>query len=78
MIGLDSTGLSDPFIRTVLHNQSIDGDVKYQTNNPKWNKTFVIDEVVFYEKFDQIIRSPPEIIVQIFDQDLILGIKVSF
>jgi hypothetical protein len=69
MIGLDSSGLSDPFVRVNLHNESSTSAVKTQTNNPAWNETIYIKELFLYGSLSSIVASPPEIILEILDQD---------
>ena len=45
MIGLDASGLSDPFVKIKFYNQSVTGKIISQTNNPAWNITLFLDEV---------------------------------
>ena len=73
MIGLDSSGLSDPFVKIKLYNQSITGKVIRQTNNPAWNITLYLKEVFLYGNLENIIQTPPEIIVEIFDEDFFVS-----
>ena len=70
MIGLDRTGLSDPYVRITLGNQTYRTRVILQTNNPRWKETVIIKEINFYEKLESIIENPPEIILEVFDQDI--------
>jgi Ca2+-dependent lipid-binding protein len=70
MIGLDRTGLSDPYVRITLGNQTYRSCVMTQTNNPRWKETVIIKEINFYEKLESIIENPPEIILEVFDQDI--------
>jgi hypothetical protein len=69
MIGLDSSGLSDPCIKVNLHNDSSISTVKTQTNNPAWDTTLVVEELFLYGSLESIVASPPEIILEILDQD---------
>ncbi len=65
----DLTGLSDPYVKISIGNQSVYSEVIQQTNNPKWDLTLVIPEIFIYSAYENIVRSPPEIILEIFDQD---------
>lgn len=72
----DSTGLSDPYIKVTMGSQSVYTKVIKQTNNPKWNSMLVIPEINLYSNYDEIIENPPEIILELYDQD-ILSVKSS-
>ena len=69
MIGLDSTGLSDPFVKIKFYNQCVIGEAINQTNNPQWNVTLSIKEVFLYGTLRNFTNRPPEIIVEVFDKD---------
>jgi hypothetical protein len=78
MLFLDSTGLSDPFVQITIGNRSACTESVKQTNNPKWETTLVIKEIHLYGSFENISLNPPEIIVEIFDEDLIGVCKFEF
>ena len=65
----DSSGLSDPYLKISIGNQSIVSDVIDQTNNPIWNDTFLISELYLYGGLEFIRQNPPEIILDIYDKD---------
>lgn len=69
LLGLDASGLSDPYINIVIGNQSVKSKRKVQTNNPKWGSTFVIPHIYLYGDLEFILNNPPEIIVEVFDED---------
>ena len=52
-----------------MSNQSVYSETINQTNNPKWNKTLTIPQVNVYGLLDAIVANPPEIIVEMFDED---------
>lgn len=69
LLGLDSSGLSDPYINIVIGNQSVKSKRKVQTNNPKWGTTFIIPHIYLYGNLEYILNNPPEIIIEVFDED---------
>jgi hypothetical protein len=69
MIGLDASGLSDPYVKINLHNESLKSEIKFQTNNPAWDQTLCIKELFLYGSLKSIAESPPEIILEILDHD---------
>ncbi|CAF0876645.1 unnamed protein product [Brachionus calyciflorus] len=71
LLGLDSTGLSDPYVKLTLGNQSVYSHVITQTNNPKWNTSLLIPEINLYSPYESIAQNPPEIILEIYDKDLV-------
>lgn len=71
LLGLDSTGLSDPYVKITIGNQSVYSDKIDQTNNPKWNKTLVIPEINLFSTYESIVLNPPEIILEIYDKDYV-------
>lgn len=69
MLGLDSTGLSDPFITLKIYNQCVVGEKCEQTNNPSWYNKLIIKEIFLYGSLNTIVNIPPEIIMEVFDHD---------
>jgi hypothetical protein len=69
MLGMDKSGLSDPFILITCNNQSVKSEVIEQTNNPIWNQTFIIPQINIFGKLSSVISNPPEIIIQVYDVD---------
>ena len=71
MLGLDSSGLSDPYLQLTIANQSVYSKIIYQTNNPIWSVTLRLTQVYFYGRYEAIAQNPPELIVYAFDEDAV-------
>lgn len=71
LLGLDSTGLSDPYVKISIGNQTVFSEAIPQTNNPKWNVTLNILEIYSYFEYESVCENPPEIILELYDHDLI-------
>ncbi|XP_074640585.1 otoferlin-like isoform X2 [Tubulanus polymorphus] len=69
LIGSDDTGLSDPFARIIFSEQSQCTQVIDETLSPTWDETLIFNEVTMYGLLDEIIDDPPQIIIEVFDQD---------
>jgi hypothetical protein len=52
-----------------LGNQSIRSKTISDTTNPTWNQTLCIEQVYIYGTLDYIIKNPPEVIVDLYDED---------
>lgn len=74
MLMLDIAGCSDPFAVINLHNQSVTSKTIDNTVNPTWNETLTLREVCLYGDRAGLALDPPEICVEIFDEDP-FGIK---
>ena len=72
LIGSDDSGLSDPFARVVFGDQSLCTQVIDETLSPTWDEMLIFNEVVVFGAIDEIKSEPPQIIVEIFDQDRVV------
>ena len=48
--------------------------MKYETLCPNWDETLLFKEVILYGPIDQIIQSPPMIIIEIYDFDQVVSV----
>ncbi|OAF69738.1 17-beta-HSD 10, partial [Intoshia linei] len=69
MIGMDSTGLSDPYAQVVLTNSNQRTRYIEQTVNPVWNETLIFNDVAIYGPIHGIMHHPPTMIVEFYDYD---------
>ena len=75
LIGLDETGLSDPYFIIRVYNQIVKGKVVKQTNNPDWNCYIILKDIFLYGTLESIIQNPPEIIIDLYDEDFFLSVR---
>jgi hypothetical protein len=73
LIGSDSSGLSDPFVRVVFGKHCKMTRVINESISPVWDETLVMDDIDLYGFIDRIVKNPPDIVVEIFDDDLFVS-----
>ena len=69
MLLLDIAGESDPFVIVTIGNQSIQSKTIDNSVNPTWNQQLSLSEVFLYGTIEDILRNPPEIVINIYDSD---------
>ena len=72
LIGSDASGLSDPFARVAFGDQSVCTQVIEETLSPTWDEMLIINEVTLYGVMEEIAEHPPNIVIEIFDQDKVV------
>ena len=74
LIGSDASGLSDPFARIVLGDQSLCTQVVEETLSPTWDEMLIFNEVVLYGNIEELKGEPPTIVIELFDQDRVVSV----
>ncbi|XP_065364288.1 otoferlin-like [Calliphora vicina] len=69
LIGSDASGLSDPYATVYITEFAKTTQVIEETLSPTWDELLVFDEILVYGTKDEIKKSPPTIIIEIYDQD---------
>ncbi|CAJ1052063.1 fer-1-like protein 4 [Xyrichtys novacula] len=75
LIAADDNGLSDPFARVVFSTQCQVTRVMSSTLSPAWCECLLFDRVLLEGSKEELIRDPPLIIINIYDQDAMGGPK---
>ena len=72
LIGLDNSGLSDPFARIFVGESSRTTQVIDETLSPTWDELLLVDRLLVYGRKEDIKRRPPQVTVEIYDYDKVL------
>lgn len=51
-------------------------ELKKKTLSPMWDQTLIFDEITLYGPPDLIAQNPPEVVVEVFDKDMIVSLNV--
>ena len=74
-IGSDASGLSDPFARIVLGEQSQCTQVVEETLSPTWDEMLIFNEVVLFGQIEELKQDPPTLVIELFDQDRVVSVS---
>ncbi|KAK3726944.1 hypothetical protein QZH41_014790, partial [Actinostola sp. cb2023] len=69
LLAMDDTGRSDPYVRVAFCNQSQKTEWQQQSLCPKWDQTLVFPQVELFDTIENVVRRPPNIIMEVFDRD---------
>ncbi|KAM8847475.1 otoferlin isoform 6-T6 [Synchiropus picturatus] len=78
LFAADSSGLSDPFARVFFSTHSQVTEVLSETLCPTWDQLLVFDDVELFGEASELRDDPPIIVVEIYDQDTVVGGKAEF
>ncbi|XP_067936252.1 myoferlin-like isoform X2 [Watersipora subatra] len=67
----DDNARSDPYAAVSFGTQSQLTKVLKKTLSPMWDQTLIFDELTLYGSPEHIAQNPPEVVIEIFDEDLI-------
>ncbi|KAL6424890.1 hypothetical protein ACFW04_010045 [Cataglyphis niger] len=68
--GMDASGLMDSFVRVTFQGYTASTQVIRQSLDPFWDQTLIFPPIIVHGTKEHIKSSPPEIVLQVFDQDL--------
>ena len=69
MLGLDNSGLSDPFAKIFVGESSRTTQVIEENLSPTWDQLLVVERLLVYGRKEDIKRRPPLVTVEIYDYD---------
>lgn len=67
---------TDPYAAVSFATQSQLTETLKKTLSPMWDQTLIFDELTLYGPPEHIAQNPPEVVVEIFDKDLIVSFIV--
>lgn len=73
LIGSDASGLSDPYAQVVAGEWCKTTQVVDETLSPTWDELLVFPELMVCGLGDEIKKEPPNIVIEIFDQDKVVS-----
>lgn len=69
LIGSDASGLSDPFATIYITEFAKNTQVIEETLSPTWDELLLFDDILVYGTKEEIKKSPPTVVIEIYDQD---------
>uniref|UniRef100_A0A8D2JGR3 Fer-1 like family member 6 n=1 Tax=Sciurus vulgaris TaxID=55149 RepID=A0A8D2JGR3_SCIVU len=71
LIAADSNGLSDPFAKVTFLSHCQTTKIISQTLSPTWNQTLLFNGLVMHGEEQEIVASPPLVVVELYDSDAV-------
>ncbi|XP_022778128.1 myoferlin-like [Stylophora pistillata] len=71
LLAMDESGMNDSYVRVAFCKQSAVTEVLTQTLCPTWDQTLIFDNVEIYDSVENIAKSPPSVVVEVFDKDTV-------
>nr|XP_058962380.1 myoferlin-like [Pocillopora verrucosa] len=71
LLAMDESGMNDAYVRVAFCKQSAVTEVLTQTLCPTWDQTLIFDDVEIYESVENVAKSPPSVVVEVFDKDAV-------
>lgn len=72
LIASDASGLSDPFARVTIGDQSATTQVIDETLSPTWDEMLIFHDILIYGSKDHVKEFPPSVVIEIYDQDKVV------
>ncbi|XP_069095924.1 myoferlin isoform X4 [Pleurodeles waltl] len=69
LTALDQDSFSDPYAHVSFLHRSKTSEIIRSTLNPTWDQTIIFDEVEVFGDPKTVMQSPPNVVVEIFDND---------
>eukprot|EP00118_Oscarella_pearsei_P024773 m.306767 g.306767 ORF g.306767 m.306767 type:complete len:2096 (+) comp41575_c0_seq1:119-6406(+) len=67
----DETGMSDAYCRVSFQRRSLQTRIVKETLMPTWDETLIFDNIQLFEDPQQLLKNPPEVVIEVFDKDTI-------
>lgn len=64
----------DPYAVVGFGTQSQLTRVLDKTLSPMWDQTLIFDEITLYGPAELVAQNPPEVVIEVFDKDLIVSL----
>lgn len=65
--------ISDPYAHVSFLHQSKTTEIIHSTLNPTWDQTLIFNEIEIYGDPKSIAQNPPNVVIELFDSDQVVG-----
>ena len=65
--------IADPYARIVFGNTSLTTQPLEKTLCPTWDQTLIFENIGIHGSVESVTGNPPNIIIEIFDQDKVVS-----